>query len=433
VSASPAASALTEESYARAALTYLAEPADQWLNGLISAHGATRTLEAIRSGQLPDPNGDFAIPQFIQRRLQRSMERWRVRLDELPAPDEVIAFRKSGIRLICPGDPEWPEQLADLGHEQPYALWLRGTADLRFNCLRSVAVVGSRAATAYGSYVAAEFAASVAARGWAVVSGGAFGVDASAHRGALGTDGVTVAVLACGVDVPYPVGHTELFEAVAAQGVIVSEWPPGRTVSRLRFLVRNRVIAALATGTLVVEAGERSGAVNTARHARDLGRRLMAVPGPVTSDQSAGCHRIIREWQGTLVTTAVEVVEHLSPVGTTLEPTNAPALTGAAGSGPVGPAPASSAPVGFGPVGPVDPPRPRSSPRRRVRPALDLDAMDLETTQVLDAMPARGGMSTTRIAQRAGMVPTTVVRCLAALAASGFIERCDEGWRLSRG
>ena len=165
--------------------------------------------------------------------------------------------------------------------------------------------------------MAAEFAASVAARGWAVVSGGAFGVDASAHRGALGADGVTVAVLACGVDVPYPVGHTELLDAVAAQGVIVSEWPPGRTVSRLRFLVRNRVIAALATGTLVVEAGERSGAVNTARHARDLGRRLMAVPGPVTSDQSAGCHRIIRDWQGTLVTTAAEVIEHLSPVGAT--------------------------------------------------------------------------------------------------------------------
>jgi DNA processing protein len=250
-------------------------------------------------------------------------------------------------------------------------------------------------------------------------------VDASAHRGALGADGVTVAVLACGVDVPYPVGHTELFEAVAAQGVIVSEWPPGRTVSRLRFLVRNRVIAALSTGTLVVEAGERSGAVNTARHARDLGRRLMAVPGPVTSDQSAGCHRIIREWQGTLVTTAVEVIEHLSPVGATLEPppTNAPPVTDPAATDPAGPAPA----------GPVDPPRPRSSRRRRLRPALDLDAMDLETTQVLDAMPARGGMATTRIAQRAGMVPTTAVRCLAVLAASGYIERCDEGWRLSRG
>jgi DNA processing protein len=455
VTASPPAGALTEGSYARAALTYLAEPADQWLNGLISAHGAARTLEAIRSGRLPDPSGDFAMQRFTRRTLQRSLERWRVRLDELPTPEEVIAFRASGIRLICPGDPEWPEQLADLGHDQPYALWLRGTADLRFNCLRSVAVVGSRAATAYGSYVAAELAASVAARGWAVVSGGAFGVDASAHRAALGADGVTVAVLACGVDVPYPVGHTELFEAVAAQGVIVSEWPPGRTVSRLRFLVRNRVIAALATGTLVVEAGERSGAVNTARHARDLGRRLMAVPGPVTSDQSAGCHRIIREWQGTLVTTAAEVIEHLSPVGATLEPTPAnapiltdpavtdpavtdpavtdPAVTNPVSSASADSASADSASAGSASAGSVDPPRPRSSRRRRLRPALDLDAMDLETTQVLDAMPARGGMATTRIAQRAGMVPTTVVRCLAVLAASGFIERCDEGWRLSRG
>jgi DNA processing protein len=425
VTAPPPDGTLTEESYARAALTYLAEPADHWLNRLISAHGATRTLEAIRSGRLPDASGDFARPQFTRRTLQRSLERWRVRLDELPTPDDVIAFRRSGIRLICPGDPEWPEQLADLGDEQPYALWLRGTADLRFNCLHAVAVVGSRAATAYGSYVAAELAASVAARGWAVVSGGAFGVDASAHRGALGADGVTVAVLACGVDVPYPVGHAELLESVAAQGVIVSEWPPGRTVSRLRFLVRNRVIAALATGTLVVEAGERSGAVNTARHARDLGRRLMAVPGPVTSDQSAGCHRIIRDWQGTLVTNAAEVIEHLSPVGATLEPTHAPAVTD--------PADRAGSAEPADPTGPADPARPRSGRRRRVRPALDLDAMDLETTQLLDAMPARGGMAATRIAQRAGMVPTTAVRCLAALAASGFIERCDEGWRLSRG
>jgi DNA processing protein len=422
---------LDGESYARAALTYLAEPADRWLNGLILLHGASRTLEAIRSGRLPDASGGAAVPRL----MQRAMERWRVRLDELPTPDDVIAFRRSGIRLVCPGDPEWPEQLADLGDEQPYALWLRGTADLRFNCLRSVAVVGSRAATAYGSYVAAEFAASVAARGWTVISGGAFGVDASAHRGALGADGVTVAVLACGVDVPYPVGHTELFEAVAAQGVIVSEWPPGRTVSRLRFLVRNRVIAALATGTLVVEAGERSGAVNTARHARDLGRRLMAVPGPVTSDQSAGCHHIIRDWQGTLVTTAAEVIEHLSPVGATLEPTNAPVMGPVGLVGPADPADSASPAHRAHPTGPTspdDPARPRPTRRRRVRPPLDLDAMDLETTQVLDAMPARGGMAATRIAQRAGLPPTAVVRCLAALAASGYIERCDEGWRLSR-
>ena len=243
------------------------------------------------------------------------MERWRTRLPELPAPEEVLAFSRLGIRLVCPRDPEWPGQLTDLGDDQPYALWLRGNADLRFSCLRSVAIVGSRAATAYGSYVAAEFAASVAARGLAVVSGGAFGVDAAAHRGALGADGVTVAVLACGVNTPYPAAHAELFDAIAAQGVLVSEWPPGRHVSRLRFLVRNRVIAALATGTLVVEAGQRSGAVNTARHARDLRRRLMAVPGPVTSDLSVGCHQVIRDWQGTLVTSAAEVIEHVSPVG----------------------------------------------------------------------------------------------------------------------
>jgi DNA processing protein len=160
---------LDGESYARAALTYLAEPADRWLNGLILLHGASRTLEAVRSGRLPDASGGAAVLRL----MQRAMERWRVRLDELPTPDDVIAFGRSGIRLVCPGDAEWPEQLADLGDEQPYALWLRGTADLRFNCLRSVAMVGSRAATAYGSYVAAEFAASVAARGWAVVSGGA--------------------------------------------------------------------------------------------------------------------------------------------------------------------------------------------------------------------------------------------------------------------
>ena len=344
--------------------------------------------------------------------MQRAMERWRVRLDELPTPDDVIGFRRSGIRLVCPGDPEWPGQLADLGDEQPYALWLRGNADLRFSCLRSVAIVGSRAASAYGSYVAAEFAASVAARGWAVVSGGAYGVDASAHRGALGADGVTVAVLACGVDVAYPAAHTELLDAIAAQGVIVSEWPPGRPVSRLRFLVRNRVIAALATGTLVVEAGERSGALNTARHARDLGRRLMAVPGPVTSDISAGCHQIIRDWQGMLVTSAADVIEHLSPVG---EPQALLPAAAYAGS-----APARSAA------------QRRPASRRLARPALDRDDLDLESAQVLDAMPGRGGMGTARIAQRAGLTPRTVIGCLGGLASAGFIERCEEGWRLRR-
>jgi DNA processing protein len=403
---------LDDEAYARAALTYLAEPADRWLGELVRARGAAPALDAIRSGRLPDvaPAGRRSMQRAMS--MQRALQRWRMRLDELPTPDDVIGFRRSGIRLVCPGDSEWPGQLADLGDEQPYALWLRGNADLRFSCLRAVAIVGARAASAYGSYVAAEFAASVAARGWAVVSGGAYGVDAAAHRGALGADGVTVAVLACGVDVPYPTAHTELLDAIAAQGVIVSEWPPGRTVSRLRFLVRNRVIAALATGTLVVEAGERSGALNTARHARDLGRRLMAVPGPVTSDISAGCHQIIRDWQGMLVTRAADVIEHLSPVG---EPQ---ALLPAAELAESRPEKTQS--------------RRRPTSRRPARPAIDRDDLDLESAQVLDAMPARGGMGTTRIAQRAGVTPKTAIGYLGALASAGFIERCEDGWRLRR-
>jgi DNA processing protein len=238
-------------------------------------------------------------------------------------------------------------------------------------------------------------------RGWAVVSGGAFGVDAAAHRAALGADGVTVAVLACGVDVPYPSAHAELFDAIAAQGVLVSEWPPGRHVSRLRFLVRNRVIAALATGTLVVEAGQRSGALNTARHARDLRRRLMAVPGPVTSDLSAGCHHIIREWQGVLVTSAAEVTEHLSPIEATASATPAgPSLTGG---------------------------------RQAALPVIPRDLLDLESATVLDAMPSRGGLGTLRVAQRAGLAPAATATCLGRLATAGFVERCDDGWRLRRG
>jgi DNA processing protein len=407
---------LTDEAYARAAMTYLAEPADRWLVQLLRVHGAAVTLAAIKSGRLPGTGelagnaagqgNDPGLPRGRAREaIKAAMERWRTRLPELPGPEQVLAFGESGIRIVCPGDPEWPGQLADLGDDQPYALWLRGNADLRFSCLRSVAIVGSRAATAYGSYVAAEFAASVAARGLAVVSGGAFGVDAAAHRGALAADGVTVAVLACGVNVPYPTAHAELFDAISAQGVLVSEWPPGQHVSRLRFLVRNRMIAALATGTLVVEAGQRSGAVNTARYARDLRRRLMVVPGPITSDLSAGCHQVIREWQGTLVTSAAEVMEDLSPVG---EP--APGAPPAVGPGTAARLPASR-------QGPLVVPR---------------DLLDLESARVLDAMPRRGGVGTVRVAQRAGLAPATTATLLGQLATGGFVERCDDGWRLRR-
>jgi DNA processing protein len=299
------------ERLARASLTYLAEPTDQRLNALVGECGAQAAVAAVRENRFP---GGYSVrqPETARAADQRAMERWRVRLEELPDAEDVERFARQGIRLVCPGDPEWPARLDDLGDDRPYALWVKGNADLRFSCLRSVSVVGSRAATAYGSYVAAELASSVAARGWTVISGAAYGVDAAAHRGALGAGAPTIAVLACGVDKPYPAGHTELLDTIAAAGAVVSEWPPGRNATRLRFLLRNRVIAALSPGTVVVEAGERSGALNTARHARDLDRELMAVPGPVTSQQSAGCHTIIRDWGATLVTSAAQVLRDLA-------------------------------------------------------------------------------------------------------------------------
>jgi DNA processing protein len=192
--------------------------------------------------------------------------------------------------------------------------------------------------------------------------------------------------------------------------VLVSEWPPGRHVSRLRFLVRNRVIAALSTGTLVVEASQRSGAVNTARHARDLGRRLMAVPGPVTSDLSAGCHQVIRDWQGILVTSAAEVAEHLSLVGESLVGESLVGEPRAADPGTVI----------------------QLAGRRQGPPAFPRDLLDLESAKVLDAMPRRGGIGTVRVAQRAGLAPATTATLLGKLATGGFVERCDDGWRLRR-
>ncbi len=384
---------LDEESYARAALTYLAEPGDLRLGALVRERGAAPVLAAIKAGTLPDglANGATGLARAA---AERAMRCWQVRLAELPSAERVAGFSRAGIRLVCPGDPEWPVRLDDLDAAAPYALWLRGTADLRFNCLRSVAIVGARAATAYGCYVASEFAASVAARGWAVISGAAYGVDAAAHRGALAAEGVTIAVLACGIDLPYPAGHADLLDAIAAQGVVVSEWPPGRNATRLRFLVRNRTIAALAAGTLVVEAARRSGALNSARHARDLGRPLMAVPGPITSELSAGCHTVIRDWQGMLVTSAADVMEYLSPLGSVVDDS---------------------------------PSRPEGEPIMIGR-----DALDLEAAAVLDALPLRGGMGPARIAAEAGLDADTVIRCLGALAAGGFAERCDKGWRVRR-
>jgi DNA processing protein len=316
--------AFDEPRVARAMLTYLAEPGDPVLTSWLEASSPTEIVAAIAAGQPPDlpgihtwtADGNLGRTRDLQaEKLEHAFRLWRQRLGDLPAELDLARFLREGIRLVCPGDSEWPTQLNTLGVARPYALWLRGEADLRYCCLQSVSIVGARASSAYGAHVGTEMAAALAARGWTVVSGAAYGVDACAHQGALAADGVTIAVLACGVDRAYPPGHHDLLASIAAQGVIVSEWPPGRAPNRLRFLIRNRVIGALTRGTVVVEAGLRSGALNTARHARDLHRPVMAVPGPVTSEVSAGCHKIIREWGAVCVTGAQDVLELLTPLG----------------------------------------------------------------------------------------------------------------------
>ena len=147
-----------------------------------------------------------------------------------------------------------------------------------------------------------------------MISGAAYGIDAAAHHGAFVAGGATVAVLACGVDHAYPRGHADLLASIAAHGAVISEYPPGQLPQQRRFLARNRLIAALTMGTVVVEAGRRSGALNAARHARELRRPVMAVPGPVTSSTSGGCHQLIRDGQATCVTCAEDVITDVSPV-----------------------------------------------------------------------------------------------------------------------
>jgi DNA processing protein len=373
------------ERRARVALSFLASPGDPVVGAalrtmpaselLAATTGSDADLQAVLSERPPDAA------------LARAIERWRARLGDMPGTGRLAAWQESGLRVIQPGDPEWPSQLDDLGDTRPLLLWARGAASLRLSCVNSVSIVGSRAATGYGSHVAIELAANLAERGVAIVSGGAFGIDASAHRGALAAEGVTVAVLAGGLEFGYPRGHGELFAAIASHGLLVSECPPDSGPTRPGFLIRNRIIAALTRGTVVVEAALRSGALNTARHARELCRPVMAVPGPVTSEQSAGCHELIRDYGAMCVTCASDVAEHISLAGSGLS----------------------------------------AGPRRG--PATARDRLDPAAVAVLEEVPVRGGRGPASIAARAGVDLDTTLRCLGLLAADGFVERAERGWR----
>jgi DNA processing protein len=299
------------ERFARAAWTTVAEPGDRDAGVLMATIGPVAALERLISGVEADELAaevadlsDISADQWAD-----ALKRWRPRSASAPA---MLALRQAvrfGMRLLVPGDEDWPRQLGELESHAPFALWVRGDTRRLASLEKSIALVGARAATGYGEHVTIEAASGLVDRGFAIVSGAAYGIDGAAHRAALASQGTTVAVLAGGLDRFYPSGHEQLLGRIADRGVVVAEVPPGTTPTKWRFLLRNRMIAALSGATVVVEAGWRSGSLNTAGHAATLGRPIGAVPGPVTSAASAGCHRLLREFAATCVTTADEMAE----------------------------------------------------------------------------------------------------------------------------
>ncbi|KZM78767.1 DNA processing protein DprA [Cellulosimicrobium sp. I38E] len=330
-------------------------------------------------------------------RLLRAVARWAPRLDGLDPRRELHVLERLDGSLVVPGDPGWPTALDDLGAVRPLALWVRGSDRLAELAARSVAVVGARACTDYGRHVTGEIASGLAARGFTVVSGGAYGIDAAAHRAALVSSAPTVAFLAGGVDRLYPVGNTELLRAVVGTGgAVVSEVPPGSVPSRVRFLLRNRLIAAFAGATVVVEAAWRSGSLSTAVRAAELSRPVGAVPGPVTSMASTGCHRLLRDGAAVCVTDAGEVAE----------------LAGALARDAAPAAPAAGT-------------------RRAPRDAA-YDGLDAVETRTWDALPLRSGAPTDAVARSAGLAVSEAVGALGRLEIRGLAERTPGGWRRVR-
>jgi DNA protecting protein DprA len=233
------------------------------------------------------------------------------RLKSSNADELLQSISQTGATFLTPQDSTWPQSVNDLA-APPIALVVKG--DPRFLTGNSLAIVGTRNPTQYGVRIAQDFAAGFVDRDWAIISGGAYGIDAAAHKGALIAEGVTVAVIAAGIDINYPAGNARLFAEIAELGCLVSEVTPGTPAIPSRFLTRNRLIAALSNATLVVEAAFRSGSLRTARDAAELMRPVMAIPGPITSPVSEGCHRLIGERAAEIVTSVADAVEFLAPM-----------------------------------------------------------------------------------------------------------------------
>jgi DNA processing protein len=362
-------------------LSRVAEPPCAELAALVGCVGPQEAADRVRRGLV---NDDLAHHTQARRGIDRAAE------------DLELLARRGG-RLITPDCDEWPPlAFAAFGGAKatvrphggpPMVLWALGPARLDEVVHRAAAVVGTRAATAYGEHVAADLAAGLVERDVAVVSGGAYGIDGAAHRAALAADGITAAVLATGLDIPYPAGHSALLHRIGQHGLLFTEYPPGVRPARHRFLTRNRLVAAVAGAAVVVEAGLRSGAANTAAWARALGRVVAAVPGPVTSSASAGCHALLRNG-AELVTRADDIVEFVGRIGE---------------------------------LGSEQP-----------RPTTALDGLGEAERQVYEALPGRGAATVDEIAVASGLVPEQVLGPLAILEVARLAERHDGQWRIVR-
>ncbi|WP_110916972.1 DNA-processing protein DprA [Mycolicibacterium peregrinum] len=362
-------------------LSRVAEPPCAELAAFVAQVGPVEAADRVKSGE---------VESELSSRVEARRE-----LD--CAVKDLDILDKMGGRLITPDDDEWPLlrfRALGVGKDRkrsndhpPLVLWASGPVRLDEVTERAAAIVGTRAATAYGEHVTADLAAGLVEREVTVVSGGAYGIDGAAHRAALACEGMTVAIVAGGIDNPYPAGHSALFHRIRQECLLVSEYPPGMAPGRLRFLTRNRLVAALSGATVVVEAGLRSGAANTAGWAKLLGRSVCAVPGPVTSAASAGCHALLRSGAN-LVGRAEEIVELVGRIGEL----------------------ASEEPH---PVAPLD----KLSPIEK---------------QVYDALPSRGAHTVDEIAMLAALPPHQILGPLTTLELAGMVVSEDGCWRLRR-
>lgn len=358
------------------ALCCAVEPGSRDLAALVERHGAEAVWRSLLTPTSPS--------------------RWTARAHRLDLADVRRATERYRLRFVIPGDDEWPIALGDLAGCEPvqdlggapFGLWLKGQVGLSDAVQRAVSIVGARACTAYGQTVTTDLAAGLGGHGITTVSGGAYGIDAAAHTGALAADATTVAVMAGGLDKPYPSGNSALLQRVANHGLLVSELPPCEHPTRVRFLSRNRLIAALTPATILVEAALRSGARNTVSWASACQRVVMAVPGPVYSAASATPHRLIREAEAVLCTGVEDVLELVGPLG--------------------------------------------RRPAHRPSQHRTLDDLSPDELAVFEALPARGLVASGEVSLRAGVPLGSCLGVLDRLAGRGLVTQGANGWRLTQ-